>query len=165
MYERDIIWGSKKYSRIMKSCGIKPNMKLGQNFLIDEKIAEDQINHANITKNDTVLEIGPGLGVLTSKLAKLAKSVIAIEYDKRLYSYLKTMVPENVELINGDALALNFPSFNKFVSNIPYQISSPLLFKLIDYHFDIAIIMLQAEFAQRLCAKPNTKAYSRLTVI
>ncbi len=155
----------KNYSMLLKSLGIRPNLKLGQVFLINERIVDEQINFADITKKDTVLEIGPGLGVLTTKLSKLAQKVIAIEYDKKLFSYLKDILAENVELIYGDALKVDFPKFNKFVSNIPYQISSPLIFKLIEHKFEHAIIMLQMEFVQRLIASTNTKDYSRLTVM
>ena len=133
--------------------------------MIDEHIVADQIAFANLTKADIVLEIGPGLGILTTKLADHVRKVIGIEYDKKLYSYLKTEMPGNVEIIHGDALALDFPKFDKVVSNIPYQISSPLIFKLIDYQFTLAILMLQLEFARRLGAPPNTKDYSRLTVM
>jgi 16S rRNA (adenine1518-N6/adenine1519-N6)-dimethyltransferase len=154
-----------KYNNILKSMGLEPNKRLGQSFLIDEHVVDDQIAFANLTKADIVLEIGPGLGILTNKLAEHVRKVIGIEYDKKLYSYLKTEVPGNVEIIHGDALALDFPKFNKVVSNIPYQISSPLIFKLIDYQFTLAILMLQSEFARRLGAQPNTKEYSRLTIM
>jgi 16S rRNA (adenine1518-N6/adenine1519-N6)-dimethyltransferase len=154
-----------KYNNILKSMGLEPNKRLGQSFLIDEHVVDDQIAFANLTKADIVLEIGPGLGILTNKLAEHVRKVIGIEYDKKLYSYLKTEVPGNVEIIHGDALASDFPKFNKVVSNIPYQISSPLIFKLIDYQFTLAILMLQSEFARRLGAQPNTKEYSRLTIM
>ena len=90
-------------SHIQKPIGLRPNIKLGQIFLIDEQVVDDQISFAELTKKDTVLEIGPGLGALTIKMSKLANKVIAIEYDKRLYLYLKKLVPKNVELIYGDA--------------------------------------------------------------
>jgi 16S rRNA (adenine1518-N6/adenine1519-N6)-dimethyltransferase len=156
---------STKYSKILKDLGIKPNRNLGQNFLINDDLAQDQINFANLNKTDTVLEIGSGLGILTEKLAARAGKVIAIEYDKKLSSYLENEMPDNVELIYDDALKIQFPKFNKLVSNIPYQISSPLIFKLIDYDFELAILMFQSEFANRLNAKINTKDYSRLTVM
>jgi 16S rRNA (adenine1518-N6/adenine1519-N6)-dimethyltransferase len=155
----------KKYSRILRSINIKPSSKLGQNFLIDEKLVDAQIKFAKICDTDTVLEIGPGLGILTNKLASKANKVIAIEFDRSLYSYLKTEVPSNVELLFGDAVKLDLPNFNKIVSNIPYQISSPIIFKLINHEFDIAVLMLQLEFAKRLTGRPNTKQYSRLTVM
>jgi 16S rRNA (adenine1518-N6/adenine1519-N6)-dimethyltransferase len=164
-YRQNFNQNLKKYSQILKKLGKRPSHSLGQNFLVNHRLADDQIMFANIADRDTVLEIGPGLGVLTQKLAAKAKKVIAIEFDKALYSYLKGELPGNVELICGDAIKIDFPKFDKLVSNIPYQISSPLIFKLIDYDFALAILMLQAEFANRLTAMPNTKAYSRLTVM
>jgi len=154
-----------KYSKLLKSVGLEPKKRLGQTFLVDDGVVVDQITAANLDKNDIVLEIGPGLGILTNKLAECARKVIAIEKDKKLYNYLKGEVPGNVELIHDDALALDFPEFDKLVSNIPYQISSPLIFKLLNYQFTLAIIMVQLEFANRLGAIPNTKDYSRLTVM
>jgi len=154
-----------KYQKLMKSIGFKPKSKLGQVFLIDNDIITEQLDWAKITKHDTILEIGPGLGALTLQLAEVAKKVVAIEYDKKLYAYLQTIIPDNVELHQANVLDIEFPKFNKIVSNIPYQISSPLIFKLIDYHFELAILMFQSEFADRLSAYPNTKDYSRLTVM
>ena len=150
---------------IMEELNLKPNSRLGQTFLIDASVIQAQIDFAALSKKDTVLEIGPGLGVLTNKLAERAKKVFAIEFDKKLYSYLKTIVLDNVEVLFGDAIKIDFPKFNKIVSNIPYQISSPLIFKLIKYQFELGIIMFQSEFAKRLIGTPNTKNYSRLTVM
>jgi len=114
--------------------------QLGQNFLINKNVASREISYANITKEDTVLEIGPGKGVLTFLLAESAKKVIAIEKDKRLYDYLKPQLPKNVQLINNDALKIDFhtiPVFNKIVSNLPFHISSPITFKFLEYDFKI----------------------------
>ena len=126
---------------------IKP--RLGQHFLINGFVADREINIANISKNDTVLEIGPGKGILTTRLAEKAKKVIAIEIDKYLVNLLLKKVPENVEIILGDALKIDFhelPKVDKIVSNIPYQISSPLTFKLLNYNFRLAVLMYQKEF-------------------
>lgn len=159
--------------KIINTLGIKPNQKLGQVFLADERIIRNQVRLANLSKNDIILEIGPGLGVMTKILARHAKKVIAIELDKRLVKYLEKELPNNVELIFGDAIKIEFPKFNKIVSNIPYQISSPLIFKLINYKFNIAILMFQTEFANRLTAKAKGEShtgksyryYSRLSVM
>lgn len=145
-------------------------VKLGQNFLVDKRVAERQLSYANISKKDTVLEIGPGNGILTQLLAEKAKKVIAIEIDKILYDKLKNTLPANVELLNKDALKIDYKAisnFNKIVSNLPYNISSPITFKILDYDFydfDLAVLIYQKEFAERLVAKPGTKDYSRLTV-
>ena len=139
--------------------------KLGQNFLIDKNVAQREVENSNITKDDIVLEIGPGKGVLTNLLAEKAKKVIAIEIDKKLFDNLE--LPDNVVLINDDAVKIDFktlPRFNKIVSNLPFQISSPITFKILDYDFDLAILIYQKEFAYRMIAKPGNKNYSRLSV-
>jgi len=141
--------------------------KLGQNFLIDNDIAKREVNYANISNNDVVLEIGPGRGILTKLLAKKAKKVVAIEIDKTLVNDLKNLLPDNVEIINEDVIKADFyklPKFNKIVANLPFQISSPITFKILDYDFDLAILIYQKEFADRLVASPGSKDYSRLTV-
>jgi 16S rRNA (adenine1518-N6/adenine1519-N6)-dimethyltransferase len=137
---------------------------MGQNFLIDERVAERQIAFADIGDTDTVLEIGPGLGVLTHRLAKKAGKVIAIEMDRRLAEHLRSTLPDNVDLIVDDALTVPFPKFDRMVSNLPYSISSPIIFKLLDHPFQKAVVMLQKEFADRMVARPDTDDYSRLTV-
>lgn len=151
---------------VLKSLNIYASKKLGQSFLIDKEIAERQINYANLNKNDVVLEIGAGLGILTKKIAKFA-NVVAIEKDKLLFSYLQKNFPNifpNINLIYGDALKIKFPKFNKIISNLPYQISSPITFKFLEHKFDIAILMYQKEFAERLVSLPNMPSYSRISV-
>jgi 16S rRNA (adenine1518-N6/adenine1519-N6)-dimethyltransferase len=141
--------------------------KLGQNFLTDINIAEREIEYCDINRKDTVLEIGPGTGILTKILSKKASSVIAVEIDKVLIKNLRNFLPDNVLLINDDILNINFeklPKFNKIVSNLPYKISSPITFKLLNYDFSKAVLMYQKEFAERLIAKPGNKQYSRITV-
>jgi 16S rRNA (adenine1518-N6/adenine1519-N6)-dimethyltransferase len=113
-----------------------------------------------------VLEIGAGLGTLTSALAMKAKKVFAIEKDQKLLRILKDKLSifNNVEIISGDALRLDFPDAQKIVSNIPYSISSPLTFKILSTKFERAVLTYQHEFAERLIAKPGTKNYGRITV-
>jgi 16S rRNA (adenine1518-N6/adenine1519-N6)-dimethyltransferase len=142
-------------------------VKLGQNFLIDPNIAQLEIEYADLKKSDVVLEVGPGKGILTNLLAKKVNEVIAVEIDEKLIKSLKTILPSNVILIKNDVIKLNFenlPKFNKVVSNLPYQISSPFTFKILDYNFDLAILIYQKEFADRIIAKPGNKKYSRLSV-
>jgi 16S rRNA (adenine1518-N6/adenine1519-N6)-dimethyltransferase len=153
-----------KIREILTELGIRPTKKLGQNFLIEPSIIKSQIEFANLTNRDTVLEIGAGLGNLTLELSAHARKVITIEKDKILGRYLKTIIPDNVELIIGDAMKLDFPKFDKIVANLPYKISSPLSFKLMDYEFESAVLMYQREFADRIVASPRTKKYGRLTV-
>ena len=164
---------SQSLSKITKSIlnqnGITLNRNLGQNYLIDKNKRDQIINFGNLNKNDTVLEIGSGIGTLTIELAKKAKKVIAIEQDENicriLAKRLKDEKIDNVELINDDALNVDFPKFNKIISNLPYQISSPITFKFLEYDFDLAILMYQKEFAERMNGEVGSKNYSRLSAM
>ena len=160
---------SKITKDILNQNGIKLNKNLGQNYLIDKNKRDQIINFGDITKEDVVLEIGTGIGTLTIELAKKAKKVIAIEQDKNICEILAKRLKDenidNVELINDDALKVDFPKFNKIISNLPYQISSPITFKFLNYDFDLAILMYQKEFAQRMNGKVGTKQYSRLSAM
>ncbi len=145
----------------------KPYYRKGQNFLINASIIKFQVDQANITPLDTVLEIGGGVGNLTKCLVNRAKFVYVIESDSKFAGFLsdKFSSSSNVEVIRGDAVKVEFPTFTKCVSNLPYQISSPITFKLLGKKFDFAVLMFQKEFAQRFFAKVGSKDYSRLTVM
>ncbi|WP_048055459.1 16S rRNA (adenine(1518)-N(6)/adenine(1519)-N(6))-dimethyltransferase RsmA [Methanotorris igneus] len=147
---------------------MKPSKKLGQCFLIDKNFVKKAVDAANLTKDDVVLEIGLGRGILTEELAKNAKKVYVIEIDEKLRPYAEKITREydNVDVIWGDALKVNFDElgFNKVVANLPYQISSPITFKLLKTDFDVAVLMYQYEFAKRMVAKEGTKDYGRLSV-
>ncbi|WP_349682090.1 16S rRNA (adenine(1518)-N(6)/adenine(1519)-N(6))-dimethyltransferase RsmA [Methanosarcina sp. UBA5] len=121
---------------------------------------------AELGPEDVVLEIGAGIGNLTERLARKAKKVIAIELDPALVKVLHDRFEkvENIEIIAGDALKVDFPEFDKVVSNLPYSISSEITFKLLRYKFKLGILMYQYEFAARMVSPPNCKDYSRLTV-
>ena len=141
--------------------------KLGQHFLIDDGVAAREIDYASIQDTDVVLEIGPGRGTLTELLAKAAKQVIAIEIDSKLVQDLQPRLPKNVQLIHDDAVKLDFsklPPFNKIVANLPFQISSPITFKLLEHKFSQAVLIYQKDFADRMVASPGSKDYSRLSV-
>jgi len=160
---------SKVTKDILNQNGIKLNKSLGQKYLIDKNKRDQIINFGNITKDDVVLEIGTGIGTLTIELAKKAQKVIAIEQDTKiceiLAKRLKDEKIDNVELINDDALKVDFPPFNKIISNLPYQISSPITFKFLDYDFDLAVLMYQKEFADRMNGEVGSKNYSRLSAM
>ena len=160
---------AKETKQILNENGIILNKNLGQNYLIDDFKRKKIIEYAKLTKEDTVLEIGPGIGTLTIELAKKAKKVIAIEQDTSIFKILKKRLDkegiDNVELINGDAVKVDFPQFNKVVSNLPYQISSPISFKFLKHDFDLAILMYQKEFADRMNGTVGTKQYSRLSAM
>jgi 18S rRNA (adenine1779-N6/adenine1780-N6)-dimethyltransferase len=145
---------------------------LGQHFLKNPMVVKGIVDKSNIRPSDVVLEVGPGTGNMTVKLMEQSKKVIAIELDPRMVGELQKRVEGTVhqnklELIHGDVLKLDpLPYFDVFVANIPYQISSPLVFKLLAHRpaFRHAVILLQSEFAERLSAKPGDKFYCRLSV-
>lgn len=147
-----------------------PKKYLGQNFLFDPSILCRIVEAANITDDDTVVEIGPGPGVLTKMLAGVAKKVIAIELDYALYERLKQELKEfkNIELIHGDALKYPYEALEPFkvVANIPYYITTPIIFRLIDARKNTKSMTLtiQKEVAQRIAAKPGTKEYGVLSI-
>ncbi|NJD51934.1 MAG: 16S ribosomal RNA methyltransferase A [Candidatus Methanoperedens sp.] len=136
--------------------------KKDQHFLIDEQVLGRIIEYGHLNSLDIVLEIGAGPGNLTEKLARRAGKVIAIEVDPELASSLNRF--DNVEVIIGDAMKQDFPHFNKVISNLPYSISSPVTFKLLENKFDMGILMYQHEFAKRMVAIPGSKDYGRLSI-
>jgi 16S rRNA (adenine1518-N6/adenine1519-N6)-dimethyltransferase len=149
-----------------------PNKRLGQNFLIDPNIVRKIVALAELGPSDHVLEIGPGRGILTEALCHAAGRVTAVEVDPRLHAYLETRQAElpNVELVCEDALAYpveSLPIGTVVVANLPYYISTPLLFRLLDQRgrFPRMVLMLQAEVADRLVAKPGGLDYGVLSVM
>ena len=160
---------SKTTKTILNHHGITLNKNLGQNYLIDKNKRDQIIGFGDINKDDVVLEIGTGIGTLTIEIAKRAKKVIAIEQDTNICNILKKRLEDekidNVELINDDALSVDFPKFNKIISNLPYQISSPITFKFLNYDFDLAVLMYQKEFASRMNGEVGSKNYSRLSAM
>ena len=137
---------------------------LGQNFLIDSNISKRIVDSAEISEGEKVLEIGPGRGALTGLLSSKG-NLIAIEKDKWLAVVLKQKFKENVEIIEGDILKWDVPPIDVIVANLPYSISSPILFRLFNYEWTRAVLMFQEEFANRLVAKPGSKIYGRLSVM
>ena len=143
----------------------------GQHLLKNPMILSEIINKSSIKSTDTVLEIGPGTGNLTMLLLEAAKKVIAIELDPRMVAQLTKRVgisqyQNKLQLIQGDVLKQKLPFFDLCVANIPYQISSPIVFKLLSHRplFRAAVLLIQREFAMRLIAKPGTEFYCRLSV-
>ena len=145
----------------------RPSKRLGQNFLLDQNIASDIVSSIHPTESDTVLEPGPGHGTLTRLLQKKAGKVIAVEKDPILVRELTETFRDypNVIIIEGDILKTNpLPDFNKVVSTPPYYLSSKLALFLSKTKFDIAAVVFQKEFGERLLAEPGTREYGRLTV-
>ena len=134
---------------------------LGQNFLIDANISKKIVNFAEILEGEKILEIGPGRGALTDLLV-CKGDLVAIEKDKWLSVVLKQKFKDSAEIIEGDILTWDVPPIDVIVANLPYSISSPILFRLFNYEWTRAILMFQEEFANRLVAKPGSKVYGRL---
>lgn len=155
--------------QLLRKYNIKLNRRKGQNYLINNHILSLILEHGHLEDSDVVLEIGAGIGTLTIPLAEKASQIIAVEQDKKIASILKERLRNlgisNVTILEGDATRMEFPYFNKVVSNLPYQISSPITFQLLQYDFDFAILMYQLEFAERMVAEPGESNYSRLSVM
>ena len=146
--------------------------KWGQNFLVDNNLLEKIINNVKIDSNENVLEIGPGQGALSEKLVGICNELHMVEIDRDLIAILKQHNKlSQAEIINQDILKVDLPAldieFPVVVGNIPYNITSPIVFWLIKYlaSWNRAYLMVQKELAQRLTAKIGTKDYSRLTVM
>jgi 16S rRNA (adenine1518-N6/adenine1519-N6)-dimethyltransferase len=148
---------------------VSPNRDLGQHFLVDENILGVIARLAELGPEDVVLEVGPGLGVLTDYLADRVARVHAVELDRSLEPHLAPR--ENVDLHFGDALRLDLealdPAPTKFVSNLPYNVATPLIVESLDGLPSVAhwTVMVQREVADRLFAAPSTKAYGAVSVL
>ncbi|KAL0381482.1 UNVERIFIED_CONTAM: Ribosomal RNA small subunit methyltransferase [Sesamum angustifolium] len=151
--------------------GIPFHKSKGQHILKNPLLVDSIIQKSGIKSTDVILEIGPGTGNLTKKLLEAGKSVIAVELDPRMVLELQrrfqgTPYSSRLKVIQGDVLKCDLPYFDICVANIPYQISSPLTFKLLSHRplFRCAVIMFQREFAMRLVAQPGDTLYCRLSV-
>lgn len=157
--------------------GLNPRRKLGQHFLVDDKVIDYIIRGARFEPNNPVIEIGPGRGALTLPLARVIDHLFAVEKDSRLTDSLRKRLKKegmtNVTLINEDILKWDFQNAKErtdsrlqVIGNLPYSISSPILYKLIENRSIIgrAILMFQLEVAERLTAVPSKKAYGALTL-
>ncbi|HMQ69396.1 MAG TPA: 16S rRNA (adenine(1518)-N(6)/adenine(1519)-N(6))-dimethyltransferase RsmA [Ignavibacteria bacterium] len=154
----------------------KPKKFLGQNFLVDENIAKKIVRSLDISENDTVVEIGPGQQALTKHLTGLTKNFYAVELDKSIYEKLQTEHEGKINLIHKDFLKTDLekdfgilPDSNaklKIIGNIPYNITTEILFKLFSQSglIESAVLMMQREVAKRLVSAPDTKDYGILAV-
>jgi 16S rRNA (adenine1518-N6/adenine1519-N6)-dimethyltransferase len=159
----------------LKEYGLTPRRRLGQHFLVDRNILDRMIRMAQVEKEDVILEIGPGLGEMTIGLAKKANKVITIEIDLKLVEILKKklMGYPNVEVVNRNILKVEFNRLLhqekapvKVVANLPFQISTPLLFRFIESRnlFSTLHLMVQREVAERMVAPPGRKEYGPLSI-
>lgn len=149
-----------------------PRKRLGQHFLVDPNISRKIVSLAAVQSEETVLEIGPGRGVLTRPLCAAAKRVIALELDPKLWAYLAEALADcrNLDLQLGDALEFSYktlPQGTVVVANLPYYISTPVLFALLAARerIDRMVLMVQTEVARRLVAKPATNDYGILSIL
>jgi 16S rRNA (adenine1518-N6/adenine1519-N6)-dimethyltransferase len=158
----------------MIDSGFRPKKSLGQNFLVDENIARKIIHHFSPQPHDVAVEIGPGFGALTKYLIPSVQRVIAVEIDRKLARHLTSLFDsqQNFVLIEGDFLQQKLTDFadgsNKLrvLGNIPYHITSPVIFKVFETRTLVAdmTLMIQKEVAQRIVAQPGTKDYGILSV-
>jgi len=168
----------------LKKYNLHPVKSLGQNFLNDASVLERIADTADLSKGDLVLEVGPGLGSLTVKLAEKAGLVVAVELDKKLIAVLNESTRDfsNIKIIQGDILKLNVDKVlreaidekegkfsherTKIVANLPYYITTPVIMKLLQsgLKFDSMVFMVQKEVADRMTAKPGGKDYGSLSV-
>ena len=170
---------------ILHKYKIQANKSLGQNFLVDDNVIDKIIRSSNIDKQDLIIEIGPGLGVLTNRLLQESNNLIAVELDKRMVNILQDRFMLNIngqaesrlEIINEDILKINLNQLIakkrsqteikqvKIVANLPYYISTPIIMKLLENRLDIdeIIVMVQKEVAERLTAKTGTRLAGAIT--
>lgn len=159
----------------LEAVDAKPNRRWGQNFLIDANVLEKIMRVAAVEKTDTVLEVGVGAGALTRRLAAAARRVIGLEIDERLKPLIERSLQgyDNVQVVFTDALAIDWQQFRperdqwRFVANVPYYITGPLLTKALQVqpNFQRITMMVQLEVAQRLVAGPGSKSYGALSVL
>lgn len=161
--------------KILKKYRIRPVKRLGQSFLVDNNITARIVEASGIREGDTVVEIGAGLGAMTAMISPRSKKVIALEIDPKLVEVLESELGDlpNIEIVHIDVLRYDFSSplrgggRIRVIGNIPYNVSSQILFRLIEFreHVSSAALMLQREVAERITAPPGTKQYGILSVI
>ena len=157
----------RKTQLILKDLEIKPNKKLGQNFLVNTNIALKIISESNISEDDVILEIGSGLGALTEELVKLQNKIYSYEIDFKLFQYLTKKFPKNKNLMlyNEDILKANIPSHNIVISNIPYSITGAIIEKIFyNENPPRGVLLIEESIAERIFSKNEYKKFSRITV-
>ncbi|MCD8215714.1 MAG: 16S rRNA (adenine(1518)-N(6)/adenine(1519)-N(6))-dimethyltransferase RsmA [Clostridiales bacterium] len=166
----------KKTKAIIERYDFLFKKNFGQNFLIDERVLEKIINAGNITEDDVVLEIGPGIGTLTQAIARKAKTVIAVEIDRSLIPILEETLSNfyNIRIINEDILKVDIKALSeeygrplKIIANLPYYITTPIIMNILERECPVSeiVVMIQKEVAMRMQAGPGTKDYGSLSVV
>lgn len=160
---------------IVKKYRFKFSKRLGQNFLVDDDVIHDIVRGAEVSKEDTVIEIGPGIGTLTRELLEKGNKVYCIELDSDLIPILNEELKdkENLTIINKDALKIDYNEIinenekTKVVANLPYYVTTPIISKLLKerYKFSSITVMIQKEVAERMVSAPNCKQYGSLSIL
>ena len=171
--DKPIIASPNVTQHILHRFKLRADKKLGQNFLIDHSVVQRIVEAAELSDKDTVLEVGPGIGTLTQGLAESKAEVVAVELDKRLLPVLATTLEgyDNVRIVNGDILKVDIMAEVgqkefKCCANLPYYITTPIIFALIEKRLPMErlVAMVQKEVAERMAAKPGGKEYGALSV-
>lgn len=155
---------------LLRQLGLRPRKGLSQSFLTDVGLTRQIAAAAGLSADDEVLEVGPGLGILTRTLARRVRRVVAVELDRELAAALPRLVPDNVQVVQGDALRLApaeyFTGPYKLVANLPYQITSPFLLRYLDVQPapSVLVVMIQREVAERIAAAPGALSYLAVAV-
>lgn len=170
------LWDFNEIKKIMAESGFTFSKALGQNFLVNPSVCPKMAELCGADENTGVIEVGPGIGVLTNELCKVAKKVVAVELDSRLPEILKKTLADhdNVKIVSGDVMELDlhkliaeeFPGMEVVVcANLPYYITSPVIMKLLEEKLPIKAltVMVQKEAADRLCAQMGTRACGAVT--
>ncbi len=167
-----------KTNEILRKYKLRAKKSLGQNFLTNPKVLDDIVDASQLNLDEVAIEIGPGIGALTEKLAEVSKQVYAFEIDDSLIPILHDTLSDydNIEIIHDDILKVNLDQFVKdhglenttikVVANLPYYITTPIMLNLINsqYSFKSLVLMMQKEVAERITAKPGTRDYGSLTI-
>lgn len=158
----------------LRASAFRPKKRLGQNFLVHEDVIDAILRLIDLSTDDEIVEIGPGLGFLTRRLVQVARKVWGIEVDPFLVEWLRSGplgIRRSFELLHNDILRLDLAAVLpghkiKLVANLPYSISTPVLFRLFEFrnHFSVLVLMVQREVAERMAASRGTKSYGTLSV-
>ena len=171
-----VIADPKVTRHILSAFHLRASKRLGQNFLVDRSVVQGIVEAAELSPEDTILEIGPGIGTLTQGLAETGASVVAVELDKKLPAVLAETLKgyDNVQIVPGDILKLDIPEILglragerfKVVANLPYYITTPIIMTLLEQRLPIErlVTMVQKEVAVRMTARPGSKDYGALSI-
>jgi 16S rRNA (adenine1518-N6/adenine1519-N6)-dimethyltransferase len=150
----------------LQGYGIDPDPLLGQNFLIDKTLINQEVELLGLSEKDSVLEIGPGMGSLTERILERCASVAVIEKDRRFERRLSELGSSRsgLRILWADAMEADIPPFTKVISNLPFRIALPLAFRILEHDFDLGVLVFQKRLALRICAKSSEDHFCRISV-